>query len=247
MDLEEEERKYQEIADDVHGDMPVAMDYLTLREFCVHHGIALAKSDVSSIGKKLSSMSKDTGTEIKKRYDERYGSVNTYSVEVLREEFTHMDLGPTTLYASGNDQFESEIIAAEMEMYMDAMKRSVWIDATHKEHEIVNMNIRHMKATMAMLDRDHWPKNIANGFKKLFTEAIKNKPKIGDVNASELTERLMSAENNMWKSRGGLISYKDMEDGHLAATMKMISRFDWPEVLKEAYLSGMRKEQEKRQ
>ena len=238
--MDNEISKY--IIDTVKG----VVSHVTLREFCLHHGITMEQSKVSSMGRKLSAASKEKGVEVRKRFDERYGSVNTYYIEILREEFKDEISGESNIRMSREDEHALEDLADGMDQYREAMKRGVWIDTTAKEHKISEMNTRHIKAVVAMLDRDHWPLNIANGYKKLFAEEIKNKPKMKDIGAEELSERLMSAENNMWKSASGLIKYKDMGDGHLLATMKMIKRFDWPDVLKDAYLDGMKKEHEGR-
>lgn len=63
-------------------------DYYTIKGYASKLGIQITISDAINIGRQASKLSRERGFEIKKADDERFGIVNSYSIEVLKEVFS---------------------------------------------------------------------------------------------------------------------------------------------------------------
>lgn len=63
-------------------------DYFSLIAYCSLHKIKTVSSELRKMGMDLRKMSKESGKELHKIPDERYGQVNSYPVEILEEYFS---------------------------------------------------------------------------------------------------------------------------------------------------------------
>jgi anionic cell wall polymer biosynthesis LytR-Cps2A-Psr (LCP) family protein len=62
-------------------------DYFSLLAYCSLHNIKTNRSELALHGKELRKLTLDKNMDLKKIPDERWGSVNSYPVEVLNEYF----------------------------------------------------------------------------------------------------------------------------------------------------------------
>jgi hypothetical protein len=62
-------------------------DYYSLVGYCSIHGIKTNRSELALHGMTLRKMVLETGKELRRIPDERYGKVNSYPVEILDEYF----------------------------------------------------------------------------------------------------------------------------------------------------------------
>ena len=220
------------------------LEYFTLRQYCEHYSIEILKSKVQSIGKELTAMSVNAKKNVKKMFDERYGSVNSYHEDILDEYFKYTEkINPgSRLAMSFKDQDDLEHLGGMMDEYMRALKENKWIASDGKIYEIEKMNKQHLRSTIAMLKRDNWPKILVAAYTVRMLEAIDNKPKTKDI---DFSEQFLAAENRMWKVDGSYVHYSKMEEGHLKRSIGWVKRCFWPKELKNAYVSGMTEELEK--
>ncbi len=63
-------------------------DYYSLVAYCSLNKIKTVSSELRKMGMDLRKMSKDSGKELHKIPDERYGQVNSYPLEILEEYFS---------------------------------------------------------------------------------------------------------------------------------------------------------------
>ena len=63
-------------------------DYYSLVAYCSINKIKTVSSELRKMGMDLRKMAKDSGRELHKIPDERYGQVNSYPVEILEEYFS---------------------------------------------------------------------------------------------------------------------------------------------------------------
>lgn len=63
-------------------------DYYSLVAYCSLHKIKTVSSELRKMGMDLRKMSKESGKELHKVPDERWGEVNSYHIEVLNEYFS---------------------------------------------------------------------------------------------------------------------------------------------------------------
>jgi len=63
-------------------------DYFTIKGYANKIKLVLTFSEALSIGRAAGKLSRDKSVEIRKADDERFGEVNSYHIDVLREVFT---------------------------------------------------------------------------------------------------------------------------------------------------------------
>ena len=66
----------------------IEQDYYAINGYANKIGHRLAFSDALAIGRLAGKLSRERGFEIRKVDDERYGQVNSYHVDILKEVFT---------------------------------------------------------------------------------------------------------------------------------------------------------------
>lgn len=66
----------------------IEQDYFSINGYANKIGQRIAFSDALAIGRMAGKLSREKGTEIRKVDDERYGTVNSYHVDILKEVFT---------------------------------------------------------------------------------------------------------------------------------------------------------------
>lgn len=62
-------------------------DYLTVSGYSSLRGLNVDINKVNMLGRKASKLSREYGYDIGKAKDTRYGEVNTYHVDILKEVF----------------------------------------------------------------------------------------------------------------------------------------------------------------
>lgn len=65
----------------------IEQDYFSINGYANKIGQRIAFSDALAIGRMAGKLSREKGTEIRKVDDERYGTVNSYHVDILKEVF----------------------------------------------------------------------------------------------------------------------------------------------------------------
>ncbi len=215
---------------------PFPLNYYSLREFCTHYELPILKTEVQQTGKKLSAMTEEMGHDVRKIFDERFGHVNSYHIDVLREFFKDRDMADKApIYRSLNDQLELESLGEGMKQYIDALKRDVWISATGDEYKISDMKTTHIYATMSMLKRDSWPLTMRSQYEVKFKHELNSRK-----NTEDYTEQYEAAHSKLWKNAGGYIKYDDMATGHLSASIKWVGKSHLPDQLKLLITDGMK-------
>lgn len=63
-------------------------DYFTIKGYSNKIGQQLTFSEALSIGRAAGKLSREKGIEIRKAEDERFGNVNSYHIDILKEVFT---------------------------------------------------------------------------------------------------------------------------------------------------------------
>ena len=66
----------------------IEQDYFSINGYANKIGQRIAFSDALAIGRMAGKLSREKGTEIRKVDDERYGTVNSYHVDILKEVFS---------------------------------------------------------------------------------------------------------------------------------------------------------------
>ncbi len=66
----------------------IEQDYYSINGYANKIGQRIAFSDALSIGRMAGKLSREEGVEIRKVDDERYGHVNSYHIDILKEVFT---------------------------------------------------------------------------------------------------------------------------------------------------------------
>ena len=66
----------------------IEQDYFSINGYASKIGQRIAFSDALAIGRMAGKLSREKGTEIRKVDDERYGTVNSYHIDILKEVFT---------------------------------------------------------------------------------------------------------------------------------------------------------------
>jgi len=69
-------------------EIELVQDYYTIKGYANKISLSLTMSDAILIGRAAGKLSREKGVEIRKADDERFGVVNSYSVEVLKEVFS---------------------------------------------------------------------------------------------------------------------------------------------------------------
>lgn len=66
----------------------IEQDYFSINGYANKIGQRIAFSDALAIGRMAGKLSREKGAEIRKVDDERYGTVNSYHIDILKEVFT---------------------------------------------------------------------------------------------------------------------------------------------------------------